>query len=216
MRTQQIQKAISDLDILRKILESSEDAIPSRVTRHANLIILGTATILSSLALTYEYFHSGISYLLKYSRNDTEIKLASIYSMAYILTVTLSTLYYIIWRAARHEEEDISKYIAKNFGYLKNLSLISDLLLKFTTVSLLIVSGNSQWVSPLLLLFIGDYLIQGRVFVMPLLSNMILGTLCIAGAGLQIYMGATNFILPLAVFSILCLISTFNVLLKKD
>lgn len=208
----QIQKAIADINLIRRLVGGPNEM--TAITKKTNILILTIALVIGLLALGYELFitDAPIDYLLKYTRNDAELKFGSIFYMGYTLVVVLISLYFVMWRAAKHEGEDLNNYIAGNFNYLKNLNLVSDLFLKFTTIALVIVSGAPQWISPLLLLFIGDYLIQGRLFVMPIRFMIGMGALCMLGAVMQMYFGVTTFLIPLAVFAVMVAVSILRVM----
>jgi len=62
--------------------------------------------------------------------------------MGFILVGLLITLYFVLWRAAIHNGENIGAYITRNFRYVRNLSLISDLLMKFITLALLLLANR--------------------------------------------------------------------------
>lgn len=87
--------------------------------------------------------------------------------------------YGLVWREARRQSESFEQYVARYFGYLRNLSFLSDLFIKFTGVSLVILAGRPDWVAPLLCIFTGDYLVQGRFFVLPIKVALGLGLFCI-------------------------------------
>jgi len=66
----------------------------------------------------------------------------------------------------------MNAYIVRNFIYIKNLSLISDLLMKFIALSLAILAGKPEWIAPLLAAFTGDYLLQNRFFTLPTVAGI--------------------------------------------
>lgn len=210
----QILNAISDLGVIRRLIDTNESQKVSPSAKSANIVVLSGLLFLSSLALVYEQFISNaqIDHLLLFTRTDEELKYGSIFYMGYALLIILIAMYFVIWRSAKHDKVELNSFIAKNFVYLSNLSLVSDLFMKFTTISLVIASGAPKWVAPLLVLFTGDYLIQGRLFKFSLKTMLVLGSLCIAIACGIAYFGITSFTIPLAIFVALVGTSLINVL----
>jgi hypothetical protein len=107
-----------------------------------------------------------------------------------MIILLLAILYLSVFAAARKSGKDFNTYAAKNFSYLKNMSFVSDLLVKYVVITLLILAGQPEWVSPICTLFVGDYLVQGRFFTLPLRLSLTSGILCILGAGFQAYIGS--------------------------
>ena len=136
-----------------------------------------------------------------------DIRLVGIGFIAGILIGLVILLYFVIWRAARNSGEELNAYIVRNFRYARLLSYLSDLLLKFTAVALVMLAGHPEWVPPLLLAFTGDYLVQGRLFTLPTRLAVLLGTLCIAAGLYQFLAQIPTLLTPLAVFTLVALIS---------
>ena len=201
-----VRKAIADVELIRRVLDQAEqNETPVQtaglfgVTLTANLILQGLALGVSALLLLIEMLMLGATF--------PDIRLVGIGLIAGILIGLVILLYFVIWRAARNSGEELNAYIVRNFRYARLLSYLSDLLLKFTAVALVMLAGHPEWVPPLLLAFTGDYLVQGRLFTLPTRLAVLLGTLCI-GAGLYQFLAQIQTLLtPLAVFTLVALIS---------
>lgn len=115
---------------------------------------------------------------LMISNQPEAIKLYGIGFMGALLIGLLIPLYFVIWRAAKHNNEDVISYTARNFKYLKNLSFFSDLLMKFFGIALIVLADKPEWIAPLLIAYIGDYLLQQRFFTLPFKASAVLG-LCV-------------------------------------
>jgi len=63
----------------------------------------------------------------------------------------------------------------------------------------LILGGHTAWIGPLLLVFTGDYLIQGRLFTLSTRVAIGLGAFCIVAGLVQFFMGVVS-LLPALVF----------------
>ena len=112
-------------------------------------------------------------------------------------------LYFIIWCTARIEGESFESFAGRNFSYLSFLGFLSDLFVKFCAVSLVILAGRADWVAPLLMIFLSDYLIQGRFFVLPVRLGLLLALLLIMLGVLQCLLWYGTVLLPLGAFILL-------------
>lgn len=208
-----VHKALADISLIRRALDhADQDQIDTRlvgVTLDANLL-LQSAAFLAALALCMTEIFSGnsVTQTLMMSSEVDELRHFGIGFMAAILIGLLVALYFILWRAALHNNESMGAYITRNFKYVKNLSLISDLLMKFITISLLLLAGKAEWVAPVLMAFTGDYLLQGRFFTLPTKTSVVLGIGCLVAAFAQFIIGSHALLFPLLVFSFIAGVST--------
>ena len=214
-----IQKALADIALIRRALnQADQDQMDSRlvgVTLDANLLLQAVA-FMSALALCLLEIASGnaVTQTLMTGGQIDEFRRFGIGMMGFILLGLLTTLYFILWRAALHNGEDMGSYITRNFKYVKNLSLISDLLMKFITLALLLLAGKAEWVAPVLMAFTGDYLLQGRFFTLPTKASVVLGIGCLALAVAQFLSGNSALLLPLGVFAFIAGLSTARLAIR--
>tara|TARA_Y100000588_G_scaffold103249_1_gene112473 strand:- start:1427 stop:2128 length:702 start_codon:yes stop_codon:yes gene_type:complete len=210
-----VRKAIADVELIRRVLDQAEqNETPAQtmglfgVTLTANLILQGLALGVSALLLVIELLSRGrLTEMLMLGATFPDIRLVGIGLMAGILISLVILLYFVIWRAARNSGEELNAYIIRNFRYARLLSYLSDLLLKFAAVALVMLAGRPEWIPPLLLAFTGDYLVQGRLFTLPTRLAVLLGALCIA-AGLYQFLAEIQTLLPpLIVFTTVAMIS---------
>jgi len=210
-----VRKAIADVELIRRVLDQAEQhESPAQtmelfgVTLTANLILQGLALGVSALLLLIELLSRGtLTEMLMLGATFPDIRLVGIGLIAGILIGLVILLYFVIWRAARNSGEELNAYIIRNFRYARLLSYLSDLLLKFAAVALVMLAGRPEWIPPLLLAFTGDYLVQGRLFTLPTRLAVLLGALCIA-AGLYQFLAEIQTLLPpLIVFTTVAMIS---------
>ncbi len=206
----QIQSAIADLAVIRRALESvdggAKDPQSPQMTlrRKAQLILQGAGLFGASLLLASEFFSTtSVTEVVVATRVMTELQNYSIAFMATLLTTLVGIAYFVMWRASRFAGTPFSEYVARHFSYLRNLSLVADLMVKFASLTLIVQAGHQEWVAPLLLLFTGDFLIQGRFFTLPLRISLAVGAATIGGAALQYFKGSPSLVWPLAVFCII-------------
>jgi len=206
-----VARAIEDLATVRQALDSvdpASQAIRGRIvtSTHLTVQVVAFALAMAMLAgelLTGNWIARNLSLVLV----SREIRVSTIALVAQILVVLVGALYFAVLRASRASQRDFGTFVTRNFAYLKNLSFLSDLLVKFAILALVVHLAAPQWIAPLLFLFIGDYLFQGRLFQLPTRSALILGVLCIAAAVAQAWLGSSLVSWPLAGFSLVCALS---------
>ena len=219
MPNENIQQAIADLATIRRAIETSgkeERGANWGVVRRGQLLIQGVALGAAAFLLAFEfYYRHEMSWMLQLSRMDRDLAVMGLVEVALCLPFMVAALYFVAWRSARHSDRTLPEFLRKNFTYLRNLNFLSDLFVKFTVLALALLSGHGDWVPALLLLFLGDYLLQGRFFTLPLSLALVLGPLCFAGAGAMYLLASTQLWIPLAVFCGLSLVSIAAVYLRK-
>ena len=211
-----VRQAIADVALLRRVLHQIEQKRADQEsaglfgsTLNANMLLQGGALCIALALTIVEIFSDNvISRAMILGNESLDLRLAGIGIVALMLLGMITALYFVLWRAARQNGEEFGAYIARNFRYARHVSYLSDLLMKFVAVALVLLAGQSQWVAPLLMAFTGDYLLQGRLFTLPTKVAMALGVACIGGALLQFLSHSDSLLIPLAVFSV---ISAFSV-----
>ncbi|WKZ56697.1 MAG: hypothetical protein QY326_08180 [Bdellovibrionota bacterium] len=206
-----VQQALRDIAIIRRCIEQAQGSVPfsssEQGRRVTTLLHLGLLC-LSGLLLLMEVLSDGVNTkLLMISRTDAELRYVGLMNLALFLIVLSYVFYFVVARAARDRRAGPDQFIARHFSYLTNLSLFTDLFLKFVMFSLLVYAGKPEWIASLLLLFIGDYLVQGRLFVFPFRVGLLLGVLVSAGAAMCFVYGVSNLAVPLAAFMAVTLLS---------
>lgn len=216
-----IQKALADIALIRRTLDHSEqDQLDSRlvgITLEANLVLQALAFVSALLLVALEILSGQtITHTLVIGNQVDEFRRFGIGIMAFILVGLLVALYFVLWRAALHSGESVSAYITRNFRYVKNLSLISDLMMKFITLALLLLANRPEWVAPVLLAFTGDYLLQGRFFTFPTRTSVVLGLACVTGALAQFFSQSPSLLIPLGAFALVAGLSTARLAMRQQ
>lgn len=216
-----VQKALSDIAVIRRALDQTgQDQMDTRlvgVTLEANLLLQAVAFV-SALGLCLLEIVSGnaITSTLMAGGQLDEFRRFGIGMMGIILIVLLFTLYFVLWRAALHNGENLGEYITRNFRYVRNLSLVSDLMMKFIPLALLLLAGKPEWLAPVLLAFTGDYLLQGRFFTFPTKASVLLGIACLVAAFVQFFSHSPALLYPLAAFALIAGLSTARLVLRHQ
>jgi hypothetical protein len=215
----EVKQAISNIGLLRQVLNEADRALSdtnvvgSTLNAHLLLQIIAFVTAIG-LLLTEFFTGNSMSETLLSGNKDAQLASFGIGFMGFILAGFLLVLYFIVWRAAKHSGEDMAAYIARHFKYMRQLSLISDVLMKFIAISLLMLAGKQIWIAPLLMAFTGDYLLQSRLFTIPTKLSIALGVVCIGLAFYQFSSQTGLLIFPLAVFAIVTCISCTRLALR--
>jgi len=211
-RKDAIQNAVNDLAVIRRAIEKAgnQDAgvPPNAVAVDAGLLFQGVCLLIAAALIVYELMSSGeMTSVMMISARDTEIGLLGLAQVALVTVTLLMCLYFIVWRASRHSGQDFQDYLVRNFQYLRNLSLVSDLLTKLIPLSLLVLAGHPEWVAPLLSLYVADYLVQGRFFSMSARASLLLGVAALAVAVTQYLLHSPNLLWPLILFACATVVS---------
>lgn len=209
----EVQKAIEDLAYIKRAIEQSQkdcetnSDVRMTVTKTYRLLN-STIFIMASLLFAVELFYGNINtkYLLA-SVSNSSVRISSMFETGVFLALLLLALYIIVYEASRKAGKEFNYYLAKNFAYLKNLSLFSDLLVKYIIFCLIIIAGRPDWIAPVLFFFLGDYLINGRVLYLPVRIGLICGATCFIAGFIQIAFASALLIWPLLMLAFASLLS---------
>lgn len=215
-----IQSAVNDLATIRRAIEKAggqDPAIPAnRIALDAGLIFQGLCLLIAVALLVFELISDrDMTHIMLLSASDAELGFLGLAQVAMTGMALVMCLYFLAWRGARHAEQSFNDYVARNFQYLRNLSLVSDLLVKFIPLSLLVLAGHSEWVAPLLSLYIADYLVQGRFFSLPTRTSLVFGVASVIAAVVQYLTHSVQLLWPLVHFSVITAISLFFIVSAK-
>jgi len=210
---QSVHNAINDLATIRRAIEKAggNASLPSnRIALDGGLIFQGLCLIIALALLAYEIVSGGeMSQIMMQSVHDQEIGIVGLAQVAVTGVALVMCLYFLVWRGAQHAEQSFNDYVARNFHYLKNLGFVSDLLVKFVPLAALVVAGQSQWVAPLLSLYIADALVQGRFFSIPTRSSLVFAVVSLLAAAAQYFGHSVQLMWPLLHFSAVTAVSVW-------
>lgn len=179
-----VQQAVRDLALIKRAIERAEgEEQPVQAHRSA----LNAKLLVHGIALFFALGLAMVELVSDHTLTRSTLILSRVWEQAVLgvvevgaaLVVFVMCLYFIVWRSSLHSKQEFSQYVAKNFRYLRSLSLVADLLVKFIVFSLVILAPRPEWITPLLVVFIADYLIQGRFFHFPVKVSLALGLLCL-------------------------------------
>jgi len=212
-----IQSAVNDLAMIRRAIQKAAGEDPSipahKTAMDAGLVIQGLCLIIAVCLLAFELFSGReMTEIMMISATDQELGWIGLTQVALVGLALLMCVYFLVWRAAHHSGQSFNDYLVKNFQYLRNLSFVSDLLVKFIPLSLVVLAGRPEWVAPLLSLYIADYLFQGRFFTLSTRVSLVLGSASLVAAAAQYYGQSTQLVWPLFHFAVISTASMIHLL----
>lgn len=215
-----IQSAVGDLATIRRAIEKAggqDSSIPAnRIAIDAGLIFQGLCLLVAVALLVFELVSNrDMTEIMMLSTHNEEVGLFGLAQVAMVGLALVVCIYFLAWRAAHHSEQSFDEYLLRNFQYLRNLSLVSDLLVKFIPLSLLVIGGHPEWIAPLLSLYIADYLIQGRFFSFPTRASLVFGIASVIAAAVQFLSHSAQLLWPLVHISVIMAISMFFLVSAK-
>tara|TARA_B110001454_G_scaffold219199_1_gene251773 strand:+ start:76755 stop:77420 length:666 start_codon:yes stop_codon:yes gene_type:complete len=208
-----VKKALADIEYLRSAFDETVSSPEKRKTLKLEFIINALA-FMAALALwsLNRIDPQILDKAFEGSRLDHELATMTIGITFSILVLGSVSLYAIIWKAARNSELRFSDFINRNFHYLMAQSFLSDLIIKFATISLVISYKHSELVSPLLCLFTLDYIWQGRLFHFGKPIRIVFGTVGLLIGGLVFWNSNLTISDALSFFIVVSFFSNINLL----
>jgi|GEM_PF-5471872 len=227
MVEQNLESALKDISSIRQIMRrvsttrgtplSSVGSTNVALFIHVMALILSCALLVQELGLSpFSGGEVSPSHVLQYSVASHLLRVILIGSIGVFLVTLCVGLYAILWTVARREQEELSVYVARNFRSLSALAFLSDLLIKFSGVTIIIASGHPEWLSPFLLLCIADYLFQGRFFYIPVRVSFAAALVSLVVAGGQLYTNSALLFPAMLAFVVATAVSLLTVISTKQ
>jgi hypothetical protein len=188
----------------------------SALSANANLVLhagaLGVA--LTFIAVEALQANANTEQLI-FSGFDREFALYGLANGLGILVVALGAVHFVVWRSAKHAGAAYDAFVATHFGYLRGLSLVSDVFAKFCALAGLIIAQRPEWIAPMLFVFLADWLVQGRFFVLPVQLAYGGALACLAAATWHVTRGSPLLVYPFVGFAALCAASLARLWLAR-
>lgn len=214
-----LNKALEDVLTLKRLINETESIQPksngAMTTKTGRITHIIAITGCVGLIAAEIFSAPTITEVVLLTKQETNLQFYGIASIAYILILLVGLLYYIVWRAAGALGLSLEQFVSKNFSYLKNMNLLSDLFVKFCFASALLLAQKPEWFAPMLVLFTADYLIQGRFFYFSVRTSYLLGITCIAFSAIEFYFQMSSVLWPLVIFAGLSLLSLMQLFLSQ-
>ena len=204
-----IQRAILDVAEIRRVLRrveglTEDEKAPSQVYLWIYGFFAGAAAVLLATEVLFE--HPITSQMLT-ANLAWHHRFALVSVLAVLLGGLALLLSIAIWNASRKSDETFADFLSRSFIYLRNVSFVSDLYSKFAFLSVAILAGRGDWVAPIFVLCIGDYLLQGRLFILPTVASLLLGFTLLIVATVQLIWLPGSMLAPILALLIVSLLS---------
>lgn len=202
MSNEKIDIAIADISFLRNIVDRVEKFQSNNSPAiKLDLIIQGFVSFFAIGLLLSELLtgHSNTRLMIA-SINNSEIQSYGIQNIIWSMLYLTFLAYIAIYIQAKKEGEPYAEYLLNNFRYLRNVTFVSDCIIKIVAIACAIFANQPQWVAPLLFIFTADYLFQARLFRIPIRPANYLGIFCLIAAAVQFYLGSPMIIYPTLAF----------------
>ena len=214
-KTISLEDAVSTLHEIRRVIDRVQPHGGGVEVLRPRLALQVGAAMIAGVFLVAEFIDGSITLSFLVSRFHTSYRLFGITSMGVGLFVLIAAVVTILEIGAKSSGQDTTRYIQRHFAQLSLLSFSSDLFVKYAALCGVILALRPDWVAPLLLIFTGDYLLQGRLFSLPFKAGLIGGLLVIGVGILQFLLGSGNMLFPLAVFTAVSLLSALSTLRER-
>jgi hypothetical protein len=213
---ERIEQALRDVADIKSAMDRADQtrrfsraSTPSKL--HLMIQLVLGVLALALFILEFDYRTSATE-ILYWTYHLEWLRWLCIGCIALILLGLLGIFYLAIERAAQREGESFASYVSRNFTYLQNLSFTSDLFLKFVAIAAVMLARRPDWVASLLLMFTGDYLIQGKLFILPIRTALVLGVLFIISGVVQMFFFHGELAYPLFAFFVACALSSLHIM----
>ena len=210
-----LQKAAADLEAIKRAItrldaeDKDKDSHPSaelntQISLHYCVCGLLTLLILSYLLVKDAAWK--VTEAVYYSPSPMWRYLVVIF-LALVLLVLAVALAISLRQSLKREGESFDEHLFRSFKYLRRVAFASDVFVKFIALVVVVLAGRADWISPLLIIFTGDYLLQGRFFAFPLKWSLVLGLACMVFGVVYLIFLYGNLLYAFVLFLLLTLFS---------
>lgn len=208
------QKAIADIAFLKKtLLSTKDDSGVNAASIDTHLILNGVSFGLVVLLLLTEWVTGGgITQDVLNSRTQPDLQIMGLVDVGVLLIALVISFYTFVHLRSQKEDEHPHHFASRHFVYYRNFSILADLLVKFLMFSLIILAGKPEWIAAILVIFIGDTVIHGRHFYLPLLQSTLVGILTFAAALGMLFGGVSDISTAFFIYFAVNTISLINLL----
>jgi len=207
------EKALEDLNFVSDIIKQFEESrLEKNVPALKAQLWIDLFLLLSCGTLLFvEWATMGmITRDFYYSVQDSEFRKSGLINLGIITALGLGFIYLLTWINWKKTSLSFSKFLEKNFNYLKKLNIGVDFCTKFIALSLVIAAGKIEYVAPLLLIFQFDILLQGKIFNFTFKQGSIFGLSALAIALWMLSDNQASMMFPLAFFFAIALYSALK------
>jgi len=203
-----------DVKTIRQVMEGVKQS--SHLKTQTALLSINVLVLLSAGSfLIVELFSRGqMTIFLMNIKSDPElVTFASVYIVGMLLLILFGCYFLILSVSKRQRLTSGAAF--KIFQALNVGSILADLVLMTCFLVAVISFGQSVLISPLLLMFTGNFLFQGHLFRFPAKGASVAGLGCYILALIQFLLGSPSLMLPLTIFVTLSICSLTFIIKKQ-
>ncbi len=204
--------ALSDIEFFRELIEGKHQDIPDRAELAMTSLVTGTSLI---LLLSERFVFTHLSDEMISLGQNSNLRSTLLIQAILILGILGLGVYGLAWLRARNLQSSIGRIINRKIKFLRLEYFFPDLLLKVFIFSLVILSGQLQFVAALLVAFSADYAMQGKFFRFQYAVRLILGIALYLVAAEMILTDAHALFIPLVIFTAMSLFSFLSILIER-
>lgn len=202
-----IEQAADDLATIRRAVENVEkanDPLSAKAVNQTRALIHKVALSVSSLFVVTEISTGNLTTkAILYSAQNESVRIDGLSNIAATIFAACVFMYVVIGKASKDAHLDSDSFIQKYFSYLANYKFVTDLIIKFIVVTFVLIAKRPEWLGPLCSIFVADYLLQSRFFVLPKKISFIAGIVCLMTGILSFLFNIPEILVPSLLFSIL-------------
>lgn len=210
MEALNLEEALLALTDIRRSIDRVNNPRPSRTSLHARFVILASAATGAACFLLAECLNHRVTNGLLRSQVSPELRINGLTTIGLALFLAVTIIFCIFQFHARQAEQHPKAFVDRYFPQLALLAFSSDLLVKYAALAAVILALRPHFVAPLLLVFIGDYLLQGRIFELPFRLSILAAACTLLLAAAQFSSGDPSVLLPLGIFTAMALLSAMR------
>lgn len=196
---------VAEIELIKKVIATNEKnyienkfnnfSLDAHKLLHISLLLISIIILIYDVATG-----SSVTDNILYSITNTSLRADALKIVIGALLVSLSVIYAFVYRSAKQSGHDLAAHVEHSFGFLKNLTFLSDLVVKMVPLALLVGLGHADYVSGLITIYIADYVFANKVFNLPAMFSNFGGITCVVIGFLQLYFVNSQIWIPLALF----------------
>lgn len=197
-----LKQAVEDIQLIKSMVHESGEMKDPALKRKVNLLnvqLHRTALLVSILVLIPEMAGGLVTNAIMASANMPNLRTYGLVNILYVL-ILLCTFIYLEVHSFVSKNSESKAYVKNYFSYLANYRFATDLLIKFLPVVFILAIGRPEYLSSLFVLYIAEYLFQGRFFKVSRNKSILLGVTCLLIAISMAVGGCAEILIPALLF----------------
>lgn len=204
-----LKQAVEDIQLIKSMVHESGEMRDPALRCKVNLlnVQLHRIALLGSIIVLIPEMAGGlVTRAIMASANIPDLKTYGLFNILYVL-ILICTFIYVEVHSFVSKNSESKVYVKSYFSYLANYRFATDLLIKFIPVVFILAIGRPEYLSSLFVLYIAEYLFQGRFFRLSRNKSILLGATCLLIAISMAVEGCAEILIPALLFFSITLLS---------